>query len=171
MKKLLLFGVLCMNGVFGLTFKSLDFKSGGFIPLKCTGEGANIAPRLRWDRVHPKAKAFALICEDSDAEGEPWVHWLMYNIPSGYRSVDFIKPSVQLLPCCGLMQGLNSWLEFGYNGPMPPQGSGIHHYHFKLYVLNAKLPLAPGALKHEVLNAMHGHILDEAELVGLYERA
>jgi Raf kinase inhibitor-like YbhB/YbcL family protein len=69
-----------------------------------------------------------------------------------------------------MSQGRNSWSRIGYNGPFPPRGSGRHRYHFKLYALNAKLQLDPGATKQELLDAMQGHIVGEAKLIGTYER-
>jgi Raf kinase inhibitor-like YbhB/YbcL family protein len=68
------------------------------------------------------------------------------------------------------MQGRNSWGTDGYRGPAPPQGHGTHHYHFRLYALDASLHAAQGLDKAGVLGAMQGHVLGEAELVGTYER-
>ncbi|MGD0274998.1 MAG: YbhB/YbcL family Raf kinase inhibitor-like protein, partial [Syntrophales bacterium] len=68
----------------------------------------------------------------------------------------------------GMRQGNNSWPKIGYGGPCPP--SGTHRYYFKLYALDAPLNLAPGAAKEELLQAMKGHILAEAQLMGKYKR-
>lgn len=69
-----------------------------------------------------------------------------------------------------MAQGKNTWDEIGWGGPLPPEGHGVHHYHFKLYAVDQELDLDPGAEKREVLQAMEGHILDQAELIGTYER-
>jgi phosphatidylethanolamine-binding protein (PEBP) family uncharacterized protein len=45
-----------------------------------------------------------------------------------------------------------------------------HHYHFRLYALDAPLGLAPGATKDQVLAAITGHVLGQGELVGIYAR-
>ncbi len=170
MKKLFLCGLFSISSLWGIVLKSPDFKNNNFIPKKFTGEGINIAPRLRWDFPHPHVRSFALICEDPDAQDEPWVHWIIYNIPNVYRILENINPTMDIA-CNGTMHGLNSWGQLGYNGPMPPEGSGVHHYRFTLYVLNKKkLDLKPGATKQELLKAMDGHILQQVELVGLYER-
>lgn len=170
MKKLLLFGVWFMNASLALILYSPDFKNNQTIPKKFTGEGKNSAPRLQWSIPHPHVRSFALICDDPDAQDEPWVHWIIYNIPSVYRKLENINPTMDIM-CNGMAQGLNSWGQLGYNGPMPPEGSGVHHYRFTLYVLNKKkLDLEPGATKEGLLKAMEGHILQQAELVGLYER-
>ena len=53
---------------------------------------------------------------------------------------------------------------------MPPPGHGVHRYFFKLYALDQPVNLAPGASKEELLAAIEGHTLAEAELIGTYER-
>jgi hypothetical protein len=68
----------------------------------------------------------------------------------------------------GAVQGRNGFGKTGYAGPCPP--SGIHHYVFHLYALDTLLNLQPGATKQDVLKAMEGHVLSEAELTGLYTR-
>ena len=68
------------------------------------------------------------------------------------------------------MQGKNSWGSIGYRGPAPPKGHGVHHYRFRLYALDAPLKVAAGVDKVELLSAMQGHVLAEAELVGIYQR-
>ena len=169
MKKLLVWSLLFMNLSWAIVLKSPDFKNNDFIPKKFTGEGENIAPRLKWSTPSSKGRSFAIICDDPDAQDEPWVHWVIYNIPLIYRELANIKPTMEIM-CNGMAQGLNSWNELGYNGPMPPEGSGVHHYRFTLYVLNKKkLDLEPRATKEELLQAMDGHILQQVELVGLYE--
>ncbi|MFL5896418.1 MAG: YbhB/YbcL family Raf kinase inhibitor-like protein, partial [Thermoleophilaceae bacterium] len=70
----------------------------------------------------------------------------------------------------GLAQGKNDFGKTGYGGPSPPEGHGVHHYHFKLYALDRPLDLAPGATKGDLLRAMGGAVLEGAELVGTYER-
>jgi Raf kinase inhibitor-like YbhB/YbcL family protein len=70
----------------------------------------------------------------------------------------------------GAVEGQNDFGRKGYGGPMPPPGHGIHHYHFKLYALDQRLGLAPGATKQQLLRAMEGYVLGEGELVGTYQR-
>jgi Raf kinase inhibitor-like YbhB/YbcL family protein len=72
----------------------------------------------------------------------------------------------------GVLQGKNSWASnnIGYRGPMPPPGHGVHHYHFKLYALEARLVIEPGQDKNTLLKEIHGHVLGEGELIGTYQR-
>jgi Raf kinase inhibitor-like YbhB/YbcL family protein len=128
-----------------------------------------------WENVPQAARELALICDDPDAPTpEPWVHWLIYNIPSDVRSLpEHIIQSEQVESPFRASQGYNSWPQgenIGYRGPMPPRGHGVHHYHFKLYALRSPIQLAAGADKSQLLAAMQGHVLATASIVGTYER-
>lgn len=163
------FMVTTMQAANEFKVSALDFTANGKIPKEFTGEGDDLMPRLVWSNMPKGTKSFALIVDDPDAPGKVWVHWLVYNIPGDKRSTDYIKKGVEQMPD-GTMQGMNSWPHIGYNGPMPPPGHGVHHYHFKVYALDAKLDLKPRATKEQLLKAMGGHILGQAEIIGTYER-
>ena len=141
------------------------FEPEGRIPRKYTGEGVDVSPALSWSGAPKGTVEFALICDDPDApRKDPWVHWVLYKIPADRTSL--AEGSAD-----SAVEGKNDFGRNGYNGPMPPPGHGVHHYHFKLYALNQPLGITkPGATKAEVLKAMQGHILGEAELIGTYER-
>ncbi len=142
------------------------------IPRHYTGDGKDESPALNWSGIPAGTKELALIMDDPDAPTpQPWVHWVLYKIPpetiglaQGVAASD--TPSSP----AGSMQGRNSWNRIGYGGPSPPRGHGVHRYHFKLYALDARLDTAPGLTKDELLTKMNGHVLDEAELVGTYQR-
>lgn len=151
-----------------MIIKSADFKEGGEIPKKFTCEGEDISPELEWENVPEGTKSFALICDDPDAPVGVWVHWVIYNIPSNFRKLERNVPKVSKLEN-GILQGKNSWPRIGYNGPCPPPGKP-HRYYFKLYALDTILNLKEGATKEELLNAMKGHILAEAQTMGTYRR-
>jgi Raf kinase inhibitor-like YbhB/YbcL family protein len=155
-----------------ITLSSPAFTEGHEIPRKYTGDGEDVTPPLSWSRIPPGAKELALIVDDPDAPtDEPWVHWILYKIPAQTDSLaeGIAKTSAPGSPA-GAVQGKNSWGKIGYGGPAPPRGHGVHHYHFKLYVLDAPLDLQAGLDKHELLNAMSGHVLGHGELVGTYKR-
>lgn len=143
---------------------SSAFDDGEEIPRRYSGEGKDVSPPLSWENVPDDAREFALVCEDPDAPGaEAWVHWVVYCIP-GERT-ELPEGSAG-----GAFEGANSWDRTGYGGPMPPPGHGTHHYHFRLYALDATLDLPLGADKRALEKAMDEHVLDSAELVGTYER-
>src|SRR5512139_1547229 len=113
---------------------STAFRHGERIPVKYTGEGADVSPPLAWSNLPPETKEFVLICDDPDAPSdEPWVHWVLYKIPGDVRGLtEGIPRRAQLATPSGALQGRNSWPEaeaIGYRGPMPPRRHGVHHYY------------------------------------------
>ncbi|HLQ45216.1 MAG TPA: YbhB/YbcL family Raf kinase inhibitor-like protein [Planctomycetaceae bacterium] len=159
---------------------STAFAHEATIPTKHTGEGADASPPLAWSEVPSGTKSFTLICDDPDAPSrkrpapQPWVHWVIYNIPVTVTSLpERVARSSKLNSPIGACQGHNSWPSdnVGYLGPMPPPGSGPHRYFFKLYALDTELNVSPEqATKLAVLDAMQGHVLAVGELIGTYER-
>ncbi|MEN6458398.1 MAG: YbhB/YbcL family Raf kinase inhibitor-like protein [Thermoguttaceae bacterium] len=154
---------------------SKAFVHGQLIPKKYTGEGADLSPPLAWSNVPAAAKELALICDDPDAPvAEPWVHWVMYSIPADLKGLpEGVVRKPKPPEPAGVLQGVNGFTDgdiVGYRGPMPPVGHGIHHYHFKLYALDAPLNAEPGLDKKALLAKMRGRILAEGELIGTYER-
>ncbi len=153
-----------------LKISSPVFSDGEHIPPKYTCEGSNISPPL--DLVTSKLSisdngSIALICDDPDAPGGTWIHWVIFNLPPEISSLpEMVMPREELEN--GALQGSNSWGNIGYSGPCPP--SGTHRYYFKVYALDVKLNLSSGVTKEEVLRAMEGHILDEGQLMGTYTR-
>ena len=157
------------------TLTSSAFSSGQKIPKRYTGDGADVSPALSWGQTPAGTKELALICDDPDAPTpEPWVHWVLYAIPATVTSLaEGIDPTPRPASPAEARQGKNSWdsgRTIGYRGPAPPPGHGVHHYHFRLYALDARLDLAPGRDKQQLLKTLEGHVLAEAELVGVYQR-
>jgi Raf kinase inhibitor-like YbhB/YbcL family protein len=140
------------------------------IPRKSTGDGQDVSPELRWSDVPPGTKSFALICDDPDApRKEPWVHWVVFNIPVGDQSaLPEALPAQSTFPT-GLKQGKSDFGKVGYGGPAPPPGKP-HRYYFKLYALDTTLNLGEGVTKAELQSAMKGHVLGQGELMGTYSR-
>jgi Raf kinase inhibitor-like YbhB/YbcL family protein len=147
-----------------LALASSAFEQGAPIPKKHTGEGIDVSPPLTWTGIPSGTREFALICDDPDApRPKPWVHWVIYGLPPSLPDLKEGHTGVGL-------EGPNDFGHTKYGGPMPPPGHGVHHYHFRLYALNALLKKAPGWTKERLLAEMKGHILEEADLVGTYER-
>jgi Raf kinase inhibitor-like YbhB/YbcL family protein len=151
----------------GFKLTSTSFKEGQPIPRQHTCDGVNVSPALEWSGAPQGAKTFAIICDDPDAPSGTWVHWVLYNLPADRIGLVENVPTTEKVPGDGL-QGTNDFRKIGYGGPCPP--SGTHHYFFKLYALDAELPLKPGATKAEVLKAMEGHTLAQTQLMGTYKR-
>lgn len=147
-----------------MELSSPAFKNNGSIPPLYTAEGQDISVPLVWKNTPSNTVSFALICEDPDAPGGTWIHWILYNIPPSLNSID--DGGSTLTP--EVLFGANSWGKLAYGGPNPPRG--VHHYHFTLYALDTLLPLKAGATKDQLMKAMEGHILAQATLIGLYQR-
>lgn len=154
--------------VMALTIESSAFNDGDLMDAKYTCKGADISPRLNWDGAPEGTKSFALICDDPDAPFMTWVHWVIYDIPADVTSLPEACSKDETLSN-GAKQGRNDFRKIGYGGPCPPPG-GPHRYFFKLYALDTMLNLEPGKTKKELLDAMEGHILEEAQLIGKFKR-
>ena len=158
-----------------MKISSPAFTHGAPIPQKYTGDGEDVSPPLTFSDIPEGTAELALICDDPDAPTpQPWVHWVIYKLSPDLQGLpEGIPPKPELETPVRARQGKNSWPSgrtIGYRGPAPPPGHGTHHYHFKLYALKAPVDLPPGATKEQLLAAMDGKILAEAELVGTYKR-
>ena len=67
----------------------------------------------------------------------------------------------------GALVGLNDFKKAGYGGPCPPIGR--HRYFHKLYALDITLDLRD-ARKSQIEQAMRGHVLANAELIGTHQK-
>jgi len=151
-----------------MELKSPAFENGAEIPRKYTCDGADVSPALAWESAPAGAKTFALVADDPDAPVGTWVHWVFYDLPATTKDLAEGVAAAETLPD-GAKQGLNDFRKVGYGGPCPPPGPA-HRYFFKLYALDAPTNLKPRSTKQQLLDAMKGHILAEAELVGRYGR-
>ncbi len=150
---------------------SSAFADGREIPREYTCDSDDVSPPLTWAGIPEGAESLVLIVDDPDAPDPAapkmtWVHWVLYNLPSSATS---LLPGVTAaeLPS-GTREGLNDWKRTGYRGPCPPIGR--HRYFHKLYALDVNLPNLGEATKAVVEQAMVGHVLATAQLVGTYER-
>lgn len=148
--------------------ESPAFQDKSQIPSRHTCDGPNVSPPLSWADAPSGAKSFALIVDDPDASSGTWVHWVVYDLPGDKNQLEEGIEKIETLPT-GAKQGTTDFQSVGYEGPCPPAGNP-HHYFFKLYVLNAPLNLSSKASKADLLMAMNGHVLAQANLIGLYER-
>ena len=155
-----------------LTIQCPAIAPGARIPVRHTGDGADLSPALSWSGVPGNCAQFALIVDDPDAPTpQPWVHWVIYGITGETRSLPEGVPATDRVESpVAALQGKNSWRTVGYRGPAPPPGHGVHHYHFKLYALDAALDLPPQLDKAGLLEAISDQVVAQAELVGSYER-
>jgi|SRR3989344_6854502 len=141
---------------------SPTFNHNKLIPAKYTCDGNDVNPPLLISEVPPHTQSLVLIVDDPDAPAGDWVHWTIWNIDP--KTTEIAENSVP----AGAIEGLTDFGRSGWDGPCPP--SGTHRYFFKLYALDIELKLPADTNKTKLLQIMNGHILTQAELIGLYHR-
>jgi Raf kinase inhibitor-like YbhB/YbcL family protein len=142
-------------------------ESGAFghaqaIPSRYSCEGEDVSPPLRWSNVPEGTRSLAMIVDDPDAPGGVFTHWLAWGLDPAAEGLGEGESAPR--------EGRNDFGTSGYRGPCPPPGHGRHRYVFRLYALDMQLELPAGAAKAELEQAIEGHVLTTAELVGTYER-
>lgn len=147
------------EGGMSMKLSSPEFENNKSIPRKFTCQGEDVSLPLIIEGIPEGTKSLALIVDDPDAPMGTWVHWVVYDIPPISRIEEDSVPG---------KQGMNDFGRKDYGGPCPP--SGTHRYFFKVYALDTELNLKEGIKKRDLEKAMEGHILDKAELVGLYKK-
>ena len=155
-----------------LKITSTAFQHNNEIPSLYTCEGEDYSPPLHWQGVPRDARSLVLIVDDPDAPDPQapkmtWVHWVLYNLPPDSQTLPEGTTSADLP--AGTGEGLNDWKRTGYGGPCPPIGR--HRYFHKLYALDTVLEKMVRPDKSRIEAAMKGHIIEQAELVGTYQKA
>mgnify|MGYP003328042177 FL=1 len=161
-----------------ISVTSSAFDHHGMVPESNSAYGENVSIDLTWADLPEGTQQLALICDDPivveiGMMEQPFVHWVMYNIPASASGLPAGLPSDATLEMEGLegaVNGLNGLGRSGYFGPRPPANGQLHAYHFRVYALDDALNLEPGLGKAELLDAMDGHILATGMLMGHYER-
>ncbi len=139
------------------------------IPRKYTLDGENLSPPLQWSGAPSGTKSFALVVEDPDAPAGTFRHWGLYNIMADRNLLPEGVGHGAKAETYGV--GVNDFGHSRYDGPRPPKGHGVHHYHFRLAALDVEtLTPSPKARVADIWQAARRHMLAEAELVGTYER-
>ncbi len=145
---------------FGMELTSPAFAHEAAIPDRYTCEGSDLSPPLQLANIPTDTVSLAVVMDDPDAPAGVWDHWVEFDI----------QPRESIPEAVGDLgtPGTNSWGRTGYGGPCPP--SGTHRYFFTVYALDSELDLPAGATKAQALNALEGHVLAQATLMGLYSR-
>jgi Raf kinase inhibitor-like YbhB/YbcL family protein len=152
----------------GFSIRAEAFNPGADIPRKFSCQGSDASPALVWTDPPAGTQSLVLIVDDPDAPAGTWVHWVLYDLPPNSRRLgEALPPTAEVAG--GGRQGANDFGKTGYGGPCPPPGKP-HRYFFKLYALDSRLNLKAGATKPEVEQAMKGHVLAKAEVMGRYRR-
>ena len=146
-----------------MEIKSPVFENNEMIPAKYTCDGEDINPCLEILGIPAGTKSLALVIDDPDASTGMWDHWTVWNInPKENLIKENSVPSEA-------EEGMNDFQKTSYGGPCPHQGK--HRYFFKVYALDIAIDLNSSARKKDLEKAMKGHILESAQIIGLYQRA
>jgi len=144
-----------------------DIQEGGNIPVRFTCDGEDNSPGLQWTGIPQNTISLVLICDDPDAPVGTWVHWVLFNIPANVNTIEEGVDPVESIEN-DASHGINDFRKLGYGGPCPPNGT--HRYFFRLFALDTRLNLNPGCTKADLMEAMQGHVLGQATLMGKYGR-
>jgi Raf kinase inhibitor-like YbhB/YbcL family protein len=161
------------NPPVALTVSSSALRANEPMSREYTADGHNYSPPLAWSSLPEHTVSVALVCEDPDAGNPPpFVHWVIYNIPSTAtglpENIPFSPDTPMPAAISGAVQGMSGFRRPIYRGPAPPPGKP-HHYHFVVYALDVG-DLPAGLSRAELLDAIKGHVLGQGELVATYER-
>lgn len=156
-----------------LAASSPSFRANAPIPQRYSAYYEGISPPLAWSGLPSGAQSVAILMEDPDAAvGNPFVHWVAWNIPAAIAALPESVPTIPQVPDLGnLRQGRNTRGSTGYFGPRPPVGDKPHRYRFQFFALDTMLNILPGSDRETLLRAMTGHVLAKGELVGTYGQA
>jgi len=135
-----------------------DFKDNELLDAKFSYRKKNISPHLKWEDPPSNTKSFAVSCNDPDAPGGDWIHWLVVNIPGNINEI----------PQGGPVPGIelkNDFGQVGYGGPAPP--SGTHRYAFRIFALN--IEKLESINKGSFMQKVKEHTIDSAQIIGLYK--
>ncbi len=165
MISLMSMAVIGSGGTSAMTVSSDSFRNGEYLSKEFSCEGEDRSPDIRWT-YSGSAESFALICEDPDAPGGSFVHWVIYSIPGDVRELKKAFPAFPLKD--GIFQGINDFSTAGYKGPCPPKGKA-HRYIFTVYALDIK-PEQPELTAESLKSLIQGHTLISASITGMYKR-
>lgn len=151
-----------------LSVASPAFSTGERIPERYSKDGDNISPPLAWHDAPRNTRSFAVIVEDPDAPKGTFRHWAVYNVPPAYQGLG--EDSASVRTGTSLEMAVNDFGNRTYDGPKPPHGHGVHHYHFRLLALDVpELRLPTEARVKDVLEAAQPHVIAQAETVGTFQ--
>ena len=155
----------------GIAVVSDALDADGYIADRYSAYFDDMVPGLAWSAVI-EARSYVLIVEDPDAPmDQPFVHWMLWNIPGDATSIpEGLSRAEHPLELAGAVQGRNSGGTIGWHGTKPPEGHGVHRYHFQLFALTDPLELPPKTTLQDLVDVLKGQAIASGEVVGLYER-
>jgi Raf kinase inhibitor-like YbhB/YbcL family protein len=149
-----------------LALGSPAFRDGEPIPAEVSCQGDDVSPPLRVGGTPPGTRALALVCDDPDAPGGTFTHWLAWNLPPETTEL----PRGADVRRLGATTAENGFGRPGYGGPCPPRGQ-THRYFFRVFALDRPLDLPATASADDVWRAVAAHVLAWGEIMGTFRKA
>lgn len=151
---------------------SSSFENNGMIPQKHTGFGEDLSPEIIVSEAPKGTVSLAIVFDDLDVPGRKYYnHWIAWNIPNVEVIPEGLPRGAEISKPIKACQGM-AWGKNCYRGPKPPFFlKKAHRYVFRIYALDTELVLSQNAKKKALVDAMHGHVLAEAALTGLYKNS
>jgi Raf kinase inhibitor-like YbhB/YbcL family protein len=145
-------------------------EASGRLPDRHSAYHDNISPPLQWSSV-PDVQAWAIVVEDPDApQEEPFIHWMIWNIGGQTTALpEGIGNEPRLLQIQDAIQGRNGRGGYGWFGPRPPPGHGVHRYYVQVFALNERIEMGPDTPLNELLNALKARTIAQGEMMATYE--
>ncbi|CAI5518947.1 unnamed protein product [Closterium sp. Naga37s-1] len=134
------YGVADQEESFYITSTSLG-KDGHF-PRQCTGDGS---------------------VQHHDLS--PALEW--HDVPEGTETLAIVMEDIDAPDPEAPIEGVNDFKLPHYRGPNPP--TGTHRYDIAVYALDCRIYMGK-ITKEKLQEAMEGHVLGEAHLVGTYSK-
>ncbi|MFP4473079.1 MAG: YbhB/YbcL family Raf kinase inhibitor-like protein [Candidatus Omnitrophota bacterium] len=142
-----------------LSVRSPEFGEGEMIPVEFTCQGPDVNPPLKISDIPDGTESLAMVVEDPDAPTGTWIHWIVFDVPIMGEIPRDSRPG---------REGKNDFGRMDFGGPCPP--SGEHRYIFRVYALDTILGLPEGIGKDQLMDALEGHVIEQAELTGIYRK-
>jgi Raf kinase inhibitor-like YbhB/YbcL family protein len=156
---------------------SKAIRAGGPIAPRFSSYHENVTPDVQWSPGPTQTHSYAVLVEDPDAPtAQPFVHWVVANIPTDAHSLPGGKATGGAQPRDAkagrpntVVDGTNGNQTIGWFGPHPPQGDTPHHYHFEVFALDRMLTVQQGATRDALVAAMARHVVAKGEFVATYQ--
>ena len=129
--------------------------------------GRNISPALGWSGAPAGTKSLVLTMIDMDVKPAEWSHWIVVDLPP---STTTLPRGTAHLPA-GAKAIVSNFGDAFYDGPCPPNGTGVHHYRFTIWAMpSAKTEIANDAKANEVADKLAKTAFASASLTGFVQR-
>lgn len=153
-----------------MIIRSKSFENNGMLPKKHTGFGEDKSPEFMISDIPDGVVSLAIIMDDLDVPfRSSFTHWLIWNIPKTDTIQEGLPGGEKIEFPFSAIQG-KAWGKHIYRGPKQPFFvKKEHRYAFCVYALDCMLNIPAMSGKKGLVDAMNGHVLSEAKIIGRYK--